>query len=238
MKGWRKAAVEHALAEAPREACGLVVVVKGREKYWRCRNLAQSPNDYFVLCPDDYAAAEDAGEVVAVVHSHPRSSEQPSEADRLSCTKSGLRWYIVNPGTLAWAEIAPSDYKAPLIGRQWVWGVSDCWTLVRDWYAETWGLDLPDWQRPIDMWEFNERPMFEGLWADAGFVEVPLQKMQVGDALLMSLDGSPGLNHVAVYVGDQLILHHIRGRLSSRDVFGGYYQKQTGRVLRHSSRCP
>jgi proteasome lid subunit RPN8/RPN11 len=237
MKSWQKAAVEHALAEAPREACGLVVVIKGRERYWPCQNLAPTADDFFLLDPADYADAEDAGEVVAVFHSHPKTPATPSDADRLGCTKSGLRWYIVNPGTLAWAEIAPSDYKAPLIGRQWVWSISDCWTLVRDWYKETWDLDLPDWERPLDMDGFTTNPMFDGCWKEAGFVEVPLETMQVGDAILMSLDGSSGLNHVAVYVGEQQILHHIRGRLSSRDIFGGYYQKQTGRVLRHSSRC-
>ena len=237
MKSWQKAAVEHALAEAPREACGLVVVIKGRERYWPCQNLAPTADDFFLLDPADYADAEDAGEVVAVFHSHPKTPATPSDADRLGCTKSGLRWYIVNPGTLAWAEIAPSDYKAPLIGRQWVWSISDCWTLVRDWYKETWDLDLPDWERPLDMDGFTANPMFDGCWKEAGFVEVPLETMQVGDAILMSLDGSSGLNHVAVYVGEQQILHHIRGRLSSRDIYGGYYQKQTGRVLRHSSRC-
>jgi proteasome lid subunit RPN8/RPN11 len=237
MKSWQKAAVEHALTEAPREACGLVVVIKGRERYWPCQNLAPTADDFFLLDPADYADAEDAGEVVAVFHSHPKTPATPSDADRLGCTKSGLRWYIVNPGTLAWSEIAPSDYKAPLIGRQWVWSISDCWTLVRDWYKETWDLDLPDWERPLDMDGFTTNPMFDGCWKEAGFVEVPLETMQVGDAILMSLDGSSGLNHVAVYVGEQQILHHIRGRLSSRDIYGGYYQKQTGRVLRHSSRC-
>jgi len=78
------AAIAHALAEYPRESCGLVVVVKGRERYWPCRNVATTPSDHFVMNEKDYAAADDAGEVTMLVHSHPDAHAQPSEADRVA----------------------------------------------------------------------------------------------------------------------------------------------------------
>ena len=38
------------------------------------------------------------------------------------------------------------------------------------------------------------------------------------------------------YMGDQQVLHHVQGRLSSRDLYGGYYGKSTACALRHESR--
>jgi cell wall-associated NlpC family hydrolase len=64
---------------------------------------------------------------------------------------------------------------------------------------------------------------------------VPLDELQYGDLLFMHLEANLP-NHAAIYVGEQQILQHIQGRLSSRDVLGGYYVKNTAMVARHESR--
>jgi len=233
-------ALEHARADYPREACGLLVIRKGREVYARCRNIGVG-TDQFVIHPEDYAAADIQGEIVGVVHSHPGMSPEPSQADRVACEASGLPWHIVGFPSEDWVRIEPTGFVAPLVGREWSHGVLDCYSLVRDWFRSERGVLLPNFARFDDWWKRGENLYLDN-FAQVGFEAVnsaDLRNLQPGDCFLMQV-ASPVPNHAAVYLGDGLILHHLQGRLSSRDVYGGYWHKVTTHTLRyghgHSSR--
>ena len=227
----KKQILEHAKAEQPKECCGLVCVVKGRRRYLPCRNLAATPDEHFVMDPLDYANAEDQGEVVAVIHSHPTMNPKPSEADLVACEKTGVPWHIVNPLTEEWGYCEPSGYELPYVGRVFAHGVVDCYSLCRDWYAREWGLQLRDYDRRDQWWDHGENLYLENFEKE-GFQQIPIEELRRGDALLLQLV-SPVPNHAAIYLGDQLILHHVQGRLSSRDVLGGYYLKNVACALRY-----
>jgi cell wall-associated NlpC family hydrolase len=133
-----------------------------------------------------------------------------------------------------WGYCEPSGFELPYVGRQFVHGIIDCYTLCRDWYNKEWNLNLRDYERR-DEWWYKGENLYLDNFKKEGFHEIKVSDLVVGDALLMQLQ-SPVPNHAAIYLGDNVVLHHVQGRLSSRDVYGGYYQKVTAKALRHESR--
>jgi [CysO sulfur-carrier protein]-S-L-cysteine hydrolase len=73
---------EHARAEAPNEACGLIVLRDGRaERYVRGRNTLESPYRFQLEVDPDTWFLEDEGYELAVFHSHPETAPRPSRTD-------------------------------------------------------------------------------------------------------------------------------------------------------------
>lgn len=223
------AATEHARAEFPREACGLVVEIDDSPQYFPCKNLAQNQSD-FILDPVDYARAEDTGKVLAVFHSHPNATATPSQADRVACEASGLPWRILSLPSGSWASLDPSGYKAPLIGRQYAPAILDCYALIRDWYRQERGIELLDFDRTEE--EILRGNLYMENFTKAGFTPID-GPIEVGDVILMQIRSTVP-NHGAIYLGRDVMLHHLANRLSSREVYGGYWRKNTRLVIRYT----
>jgi [CysO sulfur-carrier protein]-S-L-cysteine hydrolase len=78
----RRELEQHAAAEAPNEACGLIVFRDGRAiRYERGRNRAASPYRFELDIDPEIWFLEDDGCQLAVFHSHPTDSAQPSRTD-------------------------------------------------------------------------------------------------------------------------------------------------------------
>lgn len=226
----RALALQFAMSEMPREACGLVIVEKGKEVFVPCRNRSRLA-DQFEIEAEDYAAAEERGEILEVFHSHVYARPFPSEADKVACEETAIPWEIVSVPNGEWFSFKPSGYRAPLVGRTWAHGVLDCYSIIRDYYKEVLAIEIPDFNRDFEWWLRGEN-LYVDNFAKAGFREIPIEELRKHDVILMQV-ASPVVNHGAVYLGDDVMLHHLHKRLSSRETFAGYYRKHSVKYLRH-----
>jgi len=78
----RAALEEHARAEAPNEACGVVVLRNGKaERYEPGRNRSASPYRFELEVDPEIWFLEDEGYRLAVFHSHVSAPARPSRTD-------------------------------------------------------------------------------------------------------------------------------------------------------------
>ena len=87
--------VNHFSTEYPREGCGLIGIQKGRSRWFPCKNVAEDEDD-FIMDSIDYIKASRISDIIAVVHSHPDTSSEPSETDVKQCNGLNLDYYIIS----------------------------------------------------------------------------------------------------------------------------------------------
>lgn len=208
---------KHAIQEYPRESCGLVI----DGAYLPCENVAPDPLTHFAIADSVYLQALQTGKIEAIFHSHPDGPAFPNELDMTSQLATAVPWgIIVTDGERAsdpimWGEtLAVPD----LIGRKFIHGVADCYTLIRDYYLLERNVTLPEFPRS-DAWWNEGGDLYRSGFQKAGFREIQQSEIQPGDVFLMSIR-SKVPNHGGIFYGNNLILHHLPERLSRREPIG------------------
>lgn len=243
-----KAQIVAAATEAmPHEMCGFVVNDKGKPKFVQCDNQNKHVLDewgkptHFKIGADDFEKHDE--HIVWVVHSHVFVKPEAFDHDKSQAESAELPFLIVSVPTNQFGIYIPSGWKAPLLNRTFVYGIHDCWHLVKDYYAEKLNIELPDFDYPEDWWKNEDangkaitpQDLMTSSYKEAGFVKV--NDLQVHDLILMTLR-SDVCNHVAIFVGDGMIMHHVAGRLSTLQPYvadRGYYSQNAQEILRHKT---
>jgi cell wall-associated NlpC family hydrolase len=113
-------------------------------------------------------------------------------------------------------------------------GDRDCYELCRDFFRENFKIELTPYVRPHD-WESDSLDLIRMFHDNEGFDSITdwrPKDLRPGDVLAMSINES-NPNHLAIYVGDDKILHHLYGRMSRIEPLHGFWRNHTSFILRH-----
>lgn len=212
---------QHAIAAYPKEAAFLWT---GAGIY-PVDNVSETPETHCQISDTDLLAARKAG-LRAVIHTHPDDWPVPSSADMRAQLDNAVPFGIC---TVRGGEVSDLVWfggdRPALEGRGFVHGVTDCYALCRDYYADH-GITIPEYPRDWEWWD-DGQSLYVDYFRDAGFIEIAEAELREGDAVLFQIR-SDVPNHAGIYLGGGVFLHHPAGRypvmpgkLSKRD---NYYR--------------
>ena len=216
----------------PREACGVVGIVKGKKRWFPCRNVAEGCED-FVMCSEDWFRIRQQADVLAIVHSHPDASSEASENDINNCNALQVPYWIFSYPEMDLNKVAPETVQNTLIGREYAFGILDCFEASRDWLIEKASITIPArapfeddwWERDLDY--FTEERI-------RGWNLVKVDEAQEHDVLVFSVEAEVG-NHCGVYLGNDVFFHHAVNRLSCRESLYPFWVKHLIGIYRYEA---
>lgn len=220
------AAREHAKAQFPKESCGIVFA----GTYLPIDNIASDPVKDFKMADDTWTSHK----VEGVVHSHGQQHAlAPSANDMQHQMSSDVPWGITRTdGVAASPVLWWGDFRLdePLIGRQFVHGVTDCYSAIRAWRWQNCKIKLHDFPRD-DQWWIADEDLYNEGFPKAGYRTISESEAKVGDVCLINFR-SRVPNHGGTLVEGGLLYHHLQNRLSCREPIGRW-RSMISKWLRH-----
>lgn len=218
--------IAHAEDAFPDECCGAVV----DGKYVRFKNVSKYPDVNFEFSPEDEARllVTEKAKTQAIVHSHPVGPALPSANDMRAQIASGLPFVLVAHTGHQWIyrEFGDHQLDEPLLERPFVHGVFDCGSAIRSWYWQKYKIKLMDCPRDDEWWWKGEN-LYADLYMKHGFDQIvvhSIAELQPGDLFFYRLIGGVEC-HGGVYVGNDLIYHHLPNRLSREELVGPWFSR-------------
>lgn len=211
----------HVLKEYPNEAVALVI--NGKVK--PVKNISENPENEFKVAIEDYQDALIDGSLKGVLHSHNVNLQDKKLDPRTPSGKDLTSWISVNVpfgivasngeevSDILWLDDAVIE---PLVGREFIHGKNDCYSIWRDYYRLNHGIKMNNYSRDYCWWLNNANLYSDENIAKEGFIEISKSEVTIGDVVLMRV-ASPVLNHCAIVTGTNEILHQLSHRLSGAD---------------------
>lgn len=126
------------------------------------------------------------------------------------------------------------DSYAHLLGRPYTSGRHDCYGLARDYYKDVYGVVLIDAARPEGWWNEKDMNLIDDFMEADGWENIGTNTRQLkpGDGLIFSLLSGKA-NHVGIYVGNGMFIHHVLNTYSREDALVEKWKSRLLAIIRH-----
>jgi len=189
------------------ESCG--IILKDSGLFVPCRNVLSKEGRKTGFQIEAAKLCKYAGRIGAVAHSHIGGPDYPSVFDQERQIETAAPWIIgvVNSGRVS--DMFQFGNGESLDSAPFRHAVSDCYELVRNWYAGR-EVKLPPIVREWEWWK--SEGILESGFSNAGFYKFDPGKEEpgVGDLAVIGVK-SDVPHHCAIYVGNGAIYHHPGG---------------------------
>lgn len=202
------------------------------------KNIADDPRKDFKIDAKVFHKSN----IELLIHSHPNplnmcktvsgrpiDPRTPSMMDMKTQANLNIPFGIVSTdGNIVSDLLIFPDLESPVLGMEYVYGAYDCFSIVRRYFHQEFGITIKDYARDYNGM-FEDMSLYRKHLEESDFVEIPLwSEWKNGDLGVLRFKSSVE-NHCYIY-HDGKFYHHINGRLSEELDFDTWKMKITLRL--------
>lgn len=220
----------HALAETPKESCGFIYTTEKDVNTFACKNISVEPEEAFEIEQDQYFDCCRHGQVIGIYHSGRDAAF--SLSDIHNADNWPLPLYLYSTNEDSFKTYIPKNYRTDYIGRQFIWGVYDCYTLVKDYYRREKNIHLGDYDCDESYETGQKQDIMLNLGKEGFLQSSDISSANESDVLIFKCGNEW---HIGVYLGNNSFLHQpLRGQ-SRIEAIDGFWAKNLKFVLKHKT---
>ncbi len=214
----------------PNECCGFILSDNGESFLFPCKNRFAKQ---FYISPIEFLEAKTKGQIEAIYHSHPNGEEEFSSIDKKNSLHHGIKFILYNVKLKTFKEFGYDSKYHKYVGKIFEMGIEDCFSLVKRFYKNELKINISDYERGENWTSEPESPL-DSRHKTEGFSKVDSLK-EYDLIMFKSLNRKSFSGHVAVYLGDDLMLHNQRTSFSKVEEYSDAYKRLTNYALRHET---
>ena len=228
---------EHARENPKEEVCGVLLMdIDNSIRVERMKNESDNKQECFHLSPQKFLEYKINNRILGVYHSHPKSTETPSRADKLMSEELGLPYLVYSLKNDKFFLYYPESYEPhKLISRPYVKCFHECICIWKDYYNKELGINITNWNKNYWLPEKdNEANKLLMRILEKNAVKREKEEIKKNDILVFELKKGKRL-HVGVAVGEGEFIHQPINTLSRIDALDNRWGERIKHVFRHPS---